>query len=379
MPKIQDETKYRQRQAQLASALQTYRLDAVALNAGPSLVYLTGLHFHLSERPAVALFTPHLSPILILPELETGKLTALSYPVRAFPYGEDHGEWAAAFRAAAVEAGLDDRQVGVEPRRLRVLELRLLEAAAPRANFVSAEDPLASLRIHKDETEITAMRKAVAVAQAALLATLPLIQVGMTERNLAAELSLQLLRHGSDPELPFSPIVASGPNSANPHAFPTDRSLSPGDLLILDWGASVGGYFSDLTRTFSIGEPDPELARAAQVVAQANAAARALAAPGVTAGQVDQAARSVIERAGFGEYFIHRTGHGLGLEGHEEPYIRAGNPLPLAPGMTFTIEPGIYLPGRGGVRIEDDIVITSNGNQSLSDLPRDLMPAITSP
>jgi len=254
-----------------------------------------------------------------------------------------------------------------------VLELRLLEAAAPRANFVSAEAPLASLRIHKDETEIAAMRKAVAVAQAALLATLPVIQVGMTERQLAAELSLQLLRHGSDPELPFSPIVASGPNSANPHAFPTDRSLSPGDILILDWGASVGGYFSDLTRTFSLGEPDTELVRAGQVVAQANTAARALAAPGVTAEQVDHAARSAIERAGFGEYFIHRTGHGLGLEGHEEPYIRAGNPLPLAPGMTFTIEPGIYLPGRGGVRIEDDIVITPNGSECLSDLPRDLI------
>jgi Xaa-Pro dipeptidase len=275
-----------------------------------------------------------------------------------------------------VEAGLDGQQVGVEPRQLRVLELRLLEAAAPRANFVSGEGPLASLRILKDESEITAMRKAVAVAQAALLATLPLIQVGMTERQLAAELSLQLLRHGSDPELPFSPIVASGPNSANPHAFPTDRSLSSGDLLILDWGASVDGYFSDLTRTFALGEPDPELARAAQVVAQANAAARALAAPGVTADQVDHTARSVIERAGFGEYFIHRTGHGIGLESHEEPYIRAGNPLPLVPGMTFTIEPGIYLPDRGGVRIEDDIVITPDGNHSLSDLPRDLMPML---
>ena len=373
MTKTQAESNYLRRQAQLAGALLTTGLDALALNAGPSLTYLTGLQFHLSERPAVALFAPNHPPSFIVPELETGKLSALSYPFQVFPYREDPGEWAADFRAAADAAGLDGRQVGVEPQRLRVLELRLLEAAAPRANFVSAEAPLASLRIHKDETEIAAMRKAVAVAQAALLATLPVIQVGMTERQLAAELSLQLLRHGSDPELPFSPIVASGPNSANPHAFPTDRSLSPGDILILDWGASVGGYFSDLTRTFSLGEPDTELVRAGQVVAQANTAARALAAPGVTAEQVDHAARSAIERAGFGEYFIHRTGHGLGLEGHEEPYIRAGNPLPLAPGMTFTIEPGIYLPGRGGVRIEDDIVITPNGSECLSDLPRDLI------
>jgi Xaa-Pro dipeptidase len=206
-----------------------------------------------------------------------------------------------------------------------------------------------------------------------LLATLPLIQIGMTERQLAAELSLQLLRHGSDPELAFSPIVASGPNSANPHAFPTDRRLSPGDVLIIDWGASVGGYISDLTRTFSLGEPDPELVTIAQVVAEANTAARALAAPGVTTGQVDHAARSIIDGAGFGEYFIHRTGHGIGLDGHEEPYIRSGNLLPLTPGMTFTIEPGIYLPGRGGVRIEDDMVITADSCESLSDLPRELI------
>lgn len=373
MINTQDEVNYLRRHAQLASAIQAAGLDALAFNAGPSLTYLTGLHFHLSERPAVALFTPDHHPTLILPELETGKVNALSYPVQVFPYGEDPEEWTAAFRAATVATGLDGRRVGVEPRRLRVLELRLLEAAAPNTNFVSADEPLASLRIHKDESELTAMRKAIAVAQAALLATLPLIQIGMTERQLAAELSLQLLRHGSDPELAFAPIVASGPNSANPHAFPTDRTLSRGDLLILDWGASVGGYISDLTRTFSLGEPDPELANIAQVVTQANAAARALAAPGMTAGQVDHAARSIIEGAGFGEYFIHRTGHGIGLDGHEEPYIRAGNPLTLAPGMTFTIEPGIYLPGRGGVRIEDDMVITTDGCESLSDLPRELI------
>jgi Xaa-Pro dipeptidase len=203
-------------------------------------------------------------------------------------------------------------------------------------------------------------------------ATLPLIKVGMSERQLASELTLQLLRHGSEPEMPFSPIVASGPNSANPHGTPTDRPLSLGDLLILDWGATVNGYVSDLTRTFAIGEPDPELARIAEIVAAANTAARDIAAPGVPASDVDQAARSVIEQAGYGKFFIHRTGHGLGLEGHEEPYIRGDNDQLLEEGMTFTIEPGIYLPNRGGVRVEDDFVITSDGGESLSNLPRQL-------
>ena len=169
-----------------------------------------------------------------------------------------------------------------------------------------------------------------------------------------------------------APIIASGPNSANPHATPTDRRLAKGDMLVIDWGANVGGYFSDLTRTFSIGGPEAEMAKIAQIVLEANESARMEAGPGVPAQDVDRAARRVIDQAGYGEYFTHRTGHGLGMEGHEEPYIREGIHAPLKPGMTFTIEPGIYLPGRGGVRIEDDVVITENGLHSFSDMPRAL-------
>jgi Xaa-Pro dipeptidase len=148
--------------------------------------------------------------------------------------------------------------------------------------------------------------------------------------------------------------------------------LAQGDLLVIDWGATVNGYVSDLTRTFAIGEPDSELAHIAEIVTAANAAARQAASPGVPAKDVDTAARSVIEQAGYGEFFTHRTGHGLGLEGHEEPYIRADNNQLLRKGMTFTIEPGIYLPDRGGVRVEDDFVITSERGESLSNLPRHL-------
>jgi Xaa-Pro dipeptidase len=147
-------------------------------------------------------------------------------------------------------------------------------------------------------------------------------------------------------------------------------------MLILDWGANVNGYFSDLTRTFVLGTVDPEMEAIARIVAEANAAAREAALPGVTAGEVDLTARQVIAAAGYGDYFIHRTGHGLGLETHEEPYIREGNPLQLDIGMTFTIEPGIYLPRRGGVRIEDNIVITSEGSESLSDMSRKLIDLI---
>jgi Xaa-Pro dipeptidase len=216
------------------------------------------------------------------------------------------------------------------------------------------------------------MRRAVDIAQRALTAALPQVKIGITERDLAAELTLQLFKAGCDPEVPFAPIVSSGPNSANPHAVPSDRKFAPGDLLVIDWGASYQGYFSDITRTFAIGSLDPEYAQISRVVLDANTAGRESAKPGIPAEAVDHATRMVIESTGYGKYFTHRTGHGLGMEGHEDPYIRSGNLLTLEPGMTFTIEPGIYLPGRNGVRIEDDVVITAAGAECLTSLPRDV-------
>jgi Xaa-Pro dipeptidase len=363
---------YKLRLAKLAEVLPTSRVEVLALNSGPSLSYLSGLHFHLSERPELLIFVPGKPLVIVLPELEAGKVNNLDIPIQSFPYKEDPDTWITAFKQAVAFAGIDGLKIGLEPRRFRLLELRLLEVAAPRSKFLSGEDTIASLRMYKDISEISAMQNAVDIAQAALKATLPLVKVGMTERELASEITLQLLRHGSDPQLPFSPIVASGPNSANPHATPTDRSLEDGDMLILDWGASFKGYISDLTRTFVMGEPDQKMVQVARIVEEANSAARHQALPGTPAGEVDSAARSIIEAAGYGENFVHRTGHGIGLESHEEPYIRSDNQLPLENGMTFTIEPGIYLPGQWGVRIEDDIQIASTGGKSLSNLPRRL-------
>jgi len=360
------------RQARLAMLLNQEGLEALALNPGPTLTYLTGLNFHLSERPVVLLFVPHSPPVLVLPELEAGKIDLLPFPVQAFPYNEDPDTWPDVFRQAMLAAVLKRRKVGVESGRMRFLELSLLQAAGGETLFEAADTILARLRMQKDAYEIEQMRAAVQIAQKAVLATLSVIKPGMSEREIAAELTMQIYRNGSDAELPFNPIVSAGPNGANPHATPTNRLLVPGDLLVIDWGASTNGYFSDLTRTFAIGDVDPELTHIVEVVCEANAVAREIAAPGVSAGNVDQAARQVIEKAGYGEFFIHRTGHGLGMETHEPPYIRSGNALVLEPGMTFTIEPGIYLPGKNGVRIEDDMVITDRGAESLSDLPRQL-------
>ncbi len=209
----------------LTASLLNSKLDAVILNPGPTLTYLTGLQFHLMERPVVLFVAPGKDPVLVLPELELPKVDLFPYKVQAFAYGEIPSEWDDAFRKAAQALGLDGKRIGVEPRQLRLLEFRHVKAGAPEAEYPDASEVLSQLRVKKDKAEVDAMRRAVKIAQDGLEATIPLIKIGMTERELASELVMQLLKHGSDSELPFSPIVSSGPNSANPHASPSERKL----------------------------------------------------------------------------------------------------------------------------------------------------------
>jgi Xaa-Pro dipeptidase len=354
-----------ERLQQLASA---NNLAAVALVPGPNLVYFTGLHFHLSERPVVALFVPGQTAAIILPALEADKPDSAPFALQKFVYTDEAGP-ADAFQQACQALKLQGALLGVEGRRMRVLETHYFDKFA-RPRYEMVEPVIAQIRSKKDAAELSHVRRAIAIAEAALTETLPLIRPGASERDIAGELIVRLFRAGSA-ELPFQPIVASGPNGALPHAFVTDRKVQAGELLTLDWGASAEGYFSDLTRTYALGEVDPELRRAYDLVQAANAAGCAAAAPGRTGQDVDRAARSVIASAGYGGYFSHRTGHGLGLEVHEEPDMKEGQTLPLETGNLFTVEPGIYLPGRGGVRIEDNVVITGGGAEVLTTLPRD--------
>jgi Xaa-Pro dipeptidase len=254
---------------------------------------------------------------------------------------------------------------------MRLTEIRYLERYAPGCRLIPADDVVGRLRMRKDTEELSRMRRAAEVAEAALEETFAQLQVGMSELEVAGLLTVEILQAGAE-GVPFQPIVISGPNAASPHAVPSDRPIRPGETIVIDCGATVGGYASDITRTIAIEGLPEEMQRVYEVVKEANAAGRAKAAPGVPAQDVDQAARAAIEAAGYGDYFVHRTGHGLGLEGHELPYIVKGNQERLQPGMTFTIEPGIYLPRQGGVRIEDDVVITPEGVQSLTTFPREL-------
>jgi Xaa-Pro dipeptidase len=356
----------------LRGLMQDAELDLLALLPGPNLYYLTGLNFHLMERPTVLFVPSDGEAAIVLPELEADRAAEALPDLIRFPYGEADAERVRAFHEAS-RLYRSARQLGVEPLRMRFFELELLRESNSAWQLVSAEGVLKELRLRKSTEQVNSMHRAVLIAEKALQETLPGIRPGMNEQELAGELIIQLLRAGSEPDLPFAPIVASGPNSALPHATPTDRKLKIGDLLIIDWGARYEGYISDLTRTFSIGPASDTMVTIHALVEGANQAGRQAAHVGVTAGQVDRAAREVIEAGGYGEYFMHRTGHGIGLEGHEPPGIRAGDDLRLEVGMTFTIEPGIYLPGVGGVRIEDNVAVSEGGLRTLSSLPRGLV------
>ena len=351
--------------------INNHHIDALALNAGTDLMYFTGLQFHLSERPVVLILSPGLTPILIYPEFETEKVKNAEMLFSTFPYSEDISSWGLAFSNATKKIILKNNTIGVNPTSMRYLELSFLEKSI-NANFVSATEIIKEMRIIKDIREIQSIRKAVKVAEVAFTKMVPEIKIGKTEKEIANELSINLLLAGSEPEFPFMPIIASGPNSSNPHAVPSDRKIEAGDLIVIDWGARAEGYVSDITRTLSVGEPDPEFNKIAKIVKKANETARLNNYSDFTSNNVDQLIRDIIKAEGYGEYFIHRSGHGIGLEPHEEPYIQENNNLPLEPGMVFTVEPGIYLPGKGGVRIEDNVLITGDGIETLTSLPREL-------
>ena len=224
---------------------------------------------------------------------------------------------------------------------------------------------LRTLRMHKASNEVDCIRQAQAVAEKAFEYILGFIKPGMSEREIALELDYAMLRDGAQ-AVSFETIAVAGENGSKPHGVPGERPVRAGDLLTLDFGAVVDGYHSDMTRTVAIGEPGEEQRKVYGIVLEAQLAALAKLAPGVPCGEIDEAARSIIKDAGYGDHFRHGTGHGVGLEIHEAPGLSRKSKDVLAPGMVVTVEPGIYLPGSCGVRIEDMALITENGYENLT-------------
>ncbi len=346
--------------------------DAAAVIPSPNFFWLTGMRKHLMERPTVLLIAPEKATALIAAGFEGESFSDCGFNFQLFPFSDNPAMWGNAFKEAGAFLKLENARILVEPLHFRFHEFDFLRRNLPGCQLISGEKLFSGLRLRKTEDDLKKMRKAAEIAWNALQETLKVVKPGISERRVASELTLQLIRAGSDPELAFAPIVGSGPNAADPHAEPGERLLERGDFLLFDWGARYEGYCSDITRTFVIGEPSARQREVYQTVLAANQEVIRAAKAGVRCGDLDKTARGVIEDAGFGKYFTHRLGHGLGLETHEEPYMYAENDELLEIGMCFTDEPGIYLPGEFGIRIEDDLVITADGCEVLTDFPKEL-------
>lgn len=357
----------------LVEGLADQKHLAALIMPGPNLGYLLGFRGKLGDRLMVGLITVDGYLGMVLPALDVEAYRESGQPADVFGWSDDEGP-ADAVRRLMSAAGIEGAEgtVAVEGNRLRLVEADAVLDAAPGLDFVDESALISGQRLTKSSTEIDKIRVAVGIAEEALKSAIELISPGVSELELAAHLEYQMRKAGSE-GTPFATIVNSGPRGALPHGRASERRVQKGELVLFDFGATYQGYVSDISRTFAVGEVNPELEEIYTVVQEAQAAARSVASPGVAVGEVDAAARDLIADAGFAEYFNHRTGHGYGLEGHEEPYIVAGGPTILEPGMTFTIEPGIYLPGVGGVRIEDDMLVAADGCVSLTSFDRNLI------
>jgi Xaa-Pro aminopeptidase len=344
---------------------------ALVLSPGPNARYLTGLAAEQSERQFLVAVPHDDAPAALVPELAAA--SARDAPGlaadRLWTWSDDDPHAAlAAFAAGGLGTGPGRLLVDDRLWARHLLALRdVVDAPLGLAGEVCGP-----LRVRKDDAERDALRRAAGLADgvAGRLRSRGADVVGTTERDLAREIE-RLLGEAGGEGVPFDPVVAAGPNGARPHHTPTDRVIEAGDPVVLDFGTRVDGYPSDQTRTLVFGgEPSARVRAVHDVVCEAQRAGVAAVEPGARAGDVDAAARAVIEAAGYGDAFVHRTGHGVGLEVHEEPYVASGLERRLEPGMVFSVEPGVYLDGAFGVRIEDLVVVTDEGCERLNRTPR---------
>ena len=341
-------------------------LDALVVSPSPDLAYLTGYDPMPLERPTLLVLRPDRDPAMLVPELErplaAASLAGEHLELVPWKDGSDPYEAAASLLAGAARIAVADR--------LWATHLLGLQRALPDAAFSPASPVLGRLRAVKDEHELGALRRAARAADETFRQIVGLPFQGRTEEDVAHDLADLLVRNGHA-RADFA-IVASGPNAASPHHEPGGRTILPHDAVVMDFGGELAGYLSDTTRTVVVTEAPDGFEQAYAVVQEAQAAAVDAVRPGREAQEIDRAARTIIGAAGYGERFIHRTGHGIGLELHEPPYMVEGDRTVLEPGMTFSVEPGVYLEGIFGIRIEDIVAVTADGVERLNRSTRDL-------
>ncbi|MFM8268521.1 MAG: M24 family metallopeptidase [Ilumatobacteraceae bacterium] len=332
-------------------------IDTLLVSVGSDLPYLVGYEAMPLERLTMLVVPRDGEAVLVVPRLEAPRVAERPEAFRLVTWGETDDPVA----LVASIAGRPGVAAVGDTMWARFLVELLGHWPSDRTRYVRSVDVMGALRMRKDEAEVAALRAAGAAADrvAAQLQAGEIPLIGRSEAEVSADISARLLAEGHD-VVNFA-IVAAGENAASPHHHPGGRIIGEGEIVLCDFGGTMSGYCSDITRCVHLGEPSSEVADAYAVLHEAQAAAVRAAVVGAECHEVDRAARRVIAAAGFGDYFIHRTGHGIGMEAHEDPYMVEGNDLPIAPGHAFSVEPGIYLAGKWGMRLEDIVVATEAG------------------
>lgn len=352
----------------LRGVAQRLGADAVALVPGPNFTRSVGQAFMSHERPFVLIVPVEGAPAAIVPNLELGSWAQVDFDGAVFDWRDQDG-YMPAFEALGTEMSL--RRIAVEGQVMRVFVHHALAKAMPGLEMIDAEREISGLRMIKTEADVAALQEAIDISERALARVLEGLRAGQTEKEIERALIQALFAEGAE-GLSFDPIVAAGENSARPHAHARDVTVQPGDALLFDFGAKAQGFCADITRTVFVGHATDEARDVYDTVLRANLAGHAVTRAGVTAHEIDDAVTSVLEASVYADRIRTKTGHGLGREVHEAPYIMRGNHEVLPAGTVYTNEPGLYQPGEFGVRIEDDVLITEDGSRSLTTFPKEL-------
>lgn len=349
------------------SHLQNTNLDIAVFSNPVSIHYLTGFYSDPHERQMFLLISPDSTPLLFVPALDAERARK-SLDFTVIGYVDSENPWE---KLKAILPEKNYRRIGLEFEHLILTKYQGLKTVFEHAQFDDLTPVMNRMRLIKSADEIQKMRLAGKWADKAIQIGFEAISLDKTETDIIAEIEFAMKREGL--EMSFETMVLTGHNAANPHGIPGPHKVENKALLLFDLGVMVNGYASDMTRTVAVGQPDQFKKDIYALTLEAQRAALALIKPGVTAHEVDRAARQVIEKASYGEYFNHRLGHGIGMDVHEFPSIMEGNDLVLEEGMCFSVEPGIYIPGKVGVRIEDCGHVTQNGFEVFTDTSKDLL------
>ncbi|MFX3673232.1 MAG: M24 family metallopeptidase [Paenisporosarcina sp.] len=356
---------------QITTYLKKHNIDAAFITTPDNVFYVSGFRSNPHERLLGVLVFQDAEPLMILPQMEVPDAKNAGWNFDVVGHKDTDHPWQL-LKQAIVNKGISPVKLAIEKAYMTVERLEAIQELYPDVTFTRLDDQLNSMRVVKDENELAILREAAAYADYAIEVGVSEIAEGKTELEILTAIELALKKKGIS-HMSFDTMVLSGPKTASPHGKPGDRKIQKGDLVLFDLGVVYKGYCSDITRTVAFGEPSEKQKEVYETVRKAEQAAVDAVKPGVKAMELDKIARDIITEAGYGEFFTHRLGHGLGISVHEFPSVTANNEMALIEGMVFTIEPGIYDPSITGVRIEDDVVVTKDGVEVLTKYTKELV------